>query len=277
MQSSLTDLLSLAQDTAVDAGKQARQLLSQPRKTYSKGFRDLVTDADMAAQKIITDAILNQFPDHGFLPEEKDSKLPTEGSVIWIIDPIDGTTNYSRGQTNFCVSVAAALPEYDSNSKVYGYQSLAGAIYDPIREELFSAAKGEGAFLQSKRSGKAQIKVSDIDKMEDTLLLLDIPGSIQFRQTAVNTINQLAAKVYTFRNLGSATMALAWLAAGRADAYFNVRVRPWDLAAAQIILEEAGGTLTSLQGDALNWVGKGMSCLGSNGRVHTQILEQLAT
>jgi myo-inositol-1(or 4)-monophosphatase len=270
--------LLLAQETAVAAGNEVRQLLNQPRKISSKGFRDLVTDADLVAQRIITETILHAFPDHGFLPEEKDSDLPTEGPIIWIIDPVDGTTNYSRSQPNFAVSVGAALPLFDEQEALIGFEPLAGAIYDPMRDELFSAATGKGAFLQKGNEGygrKTPLHVSQIASLDEALLLLDFPGPVERRLQTMTFMNEMAPHVFTIRNLGSATLALAWLAAGRADGYFNVNLRPWDLAAAHVILKEAGGILTTIHDQPLHWLAEVMDCFASNGRVHPLFIAKI--
>lgn len=276
-QPSFSNLLEVAQHTAVAAGKEAQRLLDQPRKIFSKGFRDLVTDADVTAQNIITRHILETFPDHGFLPEEKDSTLPTVGPVLWVIDPIDGTTNYSRRQSNFCVSVGAVLPLRADSGEITGYQPVAGAIYDPVRQELFSAAQGEGAFLQDDNGRTTPCLVSQIENLSEMVLLCDIPAPSDRRQKTMTFLNEMAPQVFTIRSLGSATLALAWVAAGRGDGYFNVNMRPWDLAAAYIILEEAGGIMTTIQNQPLNWLAPVMDCFASNGRVHPPLMERLTS
>jgi fructose-1,6-bisphosphatase/inositol monophosphatase family enzyme len=136
----LTQLLAVAQETTVAAGDLIRQKWDQPRQTCSKGFRALVTNADLAAQRLITDRIQRAFPSHGFLREEENAALPTEGTVIWVIDPVDGTTNYSRQLPVFCVSIAAAVP---------GAGLVVGVVYDPMRQEYFSGVAGAGLGLAS--------------------------------------------------------------------------------------------------------------------------------
>ncbi|MCP4425514.1 MAG: hypothetical protein GY803_13555, partial [Chloroflexi bacterium] len=141
MDADIMELLGAARETAVSAGNLIRQKWSQPRQIKNKGFRDVVTDTDIAAQQLITDAIRARFPDHGFLTEEEDGNLPVDGPVIWVIDPVDGTTNFSRAIPTFCVSIAAVSAKNEV---------LAGAVYDPMRDELFSAAKGQGATLNGR-------------------------------------------------------------------------------------------------------------------------------
>jgi myo-inositol-1(or 4)-monophosphatase len=289
----ISDLLSTAQETAVAAGKLAREMLAQPREVANKGFRDLVTDADVAAQKRITDTILNHFPEHGFLTEEEDSTLPTDGRIIWIIDPIDGTTNYSRQQPNFCVSIAAARPvsgeqlavssePYSLNKSQFTihhsqftipkWEVLVGAIYDPVREELFSAARGLGAAVRDGHGRITPLHVSPINQLEQSLLLMDWGGKAELREQAFAWLEAAAPHVFTIRALGSATLALAWVAAARADLYFNFNVKPWDLAAALVIIEEAGGQVTAANGGPLDWRAELMDCVASNGRLHQAFL-----
>ena len=134
------ELLECAVGTAITAGQFIREQWQQPRQLHHKGFRDIVTDADVAAQKIITDGIRGRFPDHGFLTEEDDSTLPLSGPIRWVIDPIDGTTNYSRQLPEFSISIAAV------NDK---HTILVGVVYDPMRDELFRAVQGQGQWQAS--------------------------------------------------------------------------------------------------------------------------------
>lgn len=257
----LNELRQMACETAVSAGKLAHDLWSKPRKIQQKGFRDLVTDADFATQQLITDAIQARFPTHGFLTEEEDSQLPQTGPVIWIIDPIDGTTNYSRQVPEFCVSIAACLP------KPNGYEPIVGVIYDPMRQELFSASQGGGASLKIGAAPAQPMQVSAVAETADAVLCLDWSGAADKREVIMQLLNQLAKQTFTVRAIGTAALAMAWVAAGRVDAYLNVRLRPWDVAAAQILLQESGGCLTAPAGDPLVWDVEGMACLASNGRL----------
>lgn len=261
----LIELRQVACDTAVSAGKLAREMWSQPRQIEQKGFRDLVTDADFAAQQCITDAIQDKFPDHGFLTEEEDSALPEIGPIIWIIDPIDGTTNYSRHVPEFCISVAACRPQ------AAGYQPLAAAIYDPMRRELFSAAKGQGATLQIGDAPPRVTAVSTIDNTANAVLALDWSSSADKRTSMLQLVGQLAEKSFTVRAIGTAALAMAWVAAGRVDAYINLRLRPWDVAAALLLVQESGGSFTNLKGKPILWDTAGMACLVGNGRLQLNL------
>ncbi|MAT98769.1 MAG: inositol monophosphatase [Anaerolineaceae bacterium] len=257
----LKELRQVACETAVSAGKLAHEMWSQPRQIEQKGFRDLVTDADFAVQHCITDAIRTKFPDHGFLTEEEDSQLPETGPIIWIIDPIDGTTNYSRNVPEFCVSIAACARQAD------GYQPLAAAIYDPMRQELFSAAKGQGATLQTGDTPPRPTAVSSVNSTENAVLALDWSSSADTRTSILELVGELMHSSFTVRAIGTAALAMAWVAAGRVDAYINLRLRPWDVAAALLLVQESGGTFTTPAGEPIMWDVAGMSCLVSNGRL----------
>ena len=257
----LNQLRMVVTETAVTAGKLAREMWSQPRQISQKGFRDLVTDADIATQQHITEKIQAHYPDHGFLTEEEDSTLPEDGPIIWIIDPIDGTTNYSRQVPEFCVSIAACQPVAN------GYQPIAAAIYDPMRDELFSAAQGQGATLQSGTGTPRPMQVSTVEKTTEAVLALDWSSSADARRSILPMVTGLMRDSFTIRAIGTAALAMAWVAAGRFDAYLNLRLRPWDIAAALLLVQESGGAATDTNGAPLVWDVKGMSCVMSNGRL----------
>jgi len=256
----LAHLLAVAQETAVSAGNLVCKKFGQPRRTTNKGFRDLVTDADLAAQRLITDRIQQAFPSHGFLPEEENAALPTEGEVIWVIDPVDGTTNYSRQLPVFCVSVAAAVP---------GEGPVVGVVYDPMRQECFSGAKGEGAWVNGH-----SLQVSPITDLSQAIIGLDWSHNKTTRQSVLDSLPRFAHQVQTVRAFGSAALALAWVAAGRLDAYLNYSLQPWDTAAAGLLINEADGRLSRLDpaNPYLPWFEKNQGMLGSNGRIHDRLL-----
>jgi myo-inositol-1(or 4)-monophosphatase len=263
----ITQLLDAAEELAVSAGKLVHEKWVNPVPVQSKGFRDVVTEADFAAQALITDTVKSRFPTHGFLTEEVDLSLPAEGDIIWVIDPIDGTINFSRGMPEFCVSVAAVaggkpLAEILAKPKI-----LACAIYDPMRGELFSAGLGLGGFVI--RDGqKRPLSVSRIPSLAEALVTHDWSHLENGRQHILDILNKLVHHVFSVRAVGSAALALAWLAAGRTDLYFNYSLKPWDIAAAQLLLAETGGVITGADGANLIWDVNGMTCLASNGGLH---------
>jgi myo-inositol-1(or 4)-monophosphatase len=161
-------LRDIAESVALSAGRLVRRKWSEPREVSEKGYRDYVTDADYASQEFITRTIRAAFPNHGFLTEEDDPSLPEDGPVIWVIDPIDGTSNYSRQVPNYCVSIGAAVRQEPQEPTSERYLPVAGAIYDPMRDELFSAAAGS----QSTLNGR-QIAVSQVDDMSRAIVSMD--------------------------------------------------------------------------------------------------------
>ena len=250
----ISNLLSVAKESAVSAGQLTKANFYKPRELTMKGFRDVVTDSDFAAQKVITNLIMERFPTHGFMPEEENPALPTEGEVIWVIDPIDGTTNFSRQVPNYCISVAAAI---DGNVVV-------GAIYDPMRDELFWATKGGGAWF-----GEQKLAVTNLG-IEDAVISADWSRESDTRTHILTYLTAVAPKVRTIRCLGSAALAMTWIAAGRFDAYLNMTLSAWDHAAAALIVQEAGGMATNIIGKPLPLAQTGV--LATNGLLHNQLL-----
>lgn len=253
------DLLPIAKAAAVAGGKLARDKFDRPLQISQKGFRDLVTDADIAVQAVTTSLIRDAFPDHGFLTEEEND-LPREGPIIWIIDPIDGTTNYSRNQPIFCVSIAAVRCE--------DAQPLAAAIYDPTQDELFSAAAGQGVWLNDR-----PLHVSSVTSLAGSVIGVDWSRNKRTKRSTADVITRFADRSFTIRAIGSAALAMAWVAAGRLDVYLNYNLYPWDVAAAQLLIQEAGGKLTDLQNSGWNCLTQEpCSILTSNSLVHDEML-----
>ncbi|KAA3657121.1 MAG: inositol monophosphatase [Chloroflexi bacterium] len=262
-----TELLwETARETAVSAGKLILEKWSQPRQISEKKPRDFVTDADLAAQDCITTIIQQKFPDHGFLTEEKDDSLSKKGEIIWIIDPVDGTTNYSRQHPIYCVSVAAARPMPNGD-----FELLAGAVFDPAQNELFHAAKGQGAWLN-----KQQIYVKPLNDLSYAIIGMDWSYNKRLQASIRDFVPHFGRKIHGIRSLGSATLGMVWVAAGRYDGYINLNLRPWDVAAAWLLIEEAGGKISNSFGDSAVWDVEGMDVFGSNGRIHTEFLDLIA-
>ena len=234
-----------------------RERRSTPRQVQIKGWHDWVTEADLESQRVITNLIRQRHPDHGFLPEEKDAALPTTGAAIWIIDPVDGTSNFSRQAPLFSISIAAVFEE----------QVVVGVVYDPIREEMFSAATGAGSFLNGKR-----VRTSEVQEPIRSIVAFDLGHTPSSRLLSFQIMERFARDVHTLRILGSAALALSWVAAGRLDAYMNLGLKPWDLAAAALLIKEAGGSLTDLEGRAWKPTCPPGAYLATNGRLHDEML-----
>lgn len=231
----------------------------------SKGFRDIVTDADIASQTFLTNRILESYPTHGFLSEEDDGSLPTEGDIIWIIDPIDGTSNFSRKSPLFSVSIAAARP----TDHPHTIDPFIGSIYDPVRDELFLAAEEEGAT----RNGRP-ISASAVRDLDSAIIAYDWPREPAIRQKTLETVGNAIHKVKTMRSIGSAALGLSYVACGRLDGYFNLNLQPWDVAAGMVILKEAGGRFSDSKGDS--WRDDIKTSLATNGLIHPPLIDLIS-
>jgi len=260
-------LLELARHSAALAGKLLLNLFDQPRTKTAKGYRDFVTDADEASQRLIAANILASHPDHGFLAEEDDPDLPDSGPVIWIVDPLDGTTNYSRQQGNYCVSIAAAMPDPARDGRL---TVIAGVIHDPIRSETFSASIHQPTELNG-----VGCTVSDASDLSTAVIALDTSRLPHLRRAAWQSVENLGKSIYTVRAIGTAALTLAWLACGRLDGYFHLSLSDWDAAAGAILIEGAGGKITALSGE--KWNPGHSGCIASNGALHPLLMENIIT
>ena len=265
------DLMTSAATAARQAGELIREMRNQSVQVNKKGHRDLVTDADFAAQELIISYLKNKYPDHGFLAEEDDPKLKSSGDVFWIIDPLDGTSNYSRSVPDYSVSIAAIVSKDGSISKTAlmaegaDYQCVAGAVFDPLRDEMFMAALGLGSWLNGVRLG-----VSSTSNLIESFIGLDWSHLSANRQKMVTDIARFADRVHTIRAIGSAALALAWVAAARLDVYYNLTLSAWDVAAAGLMIEEAGGRVSDETGAP--WRLHHPRCVASNRALHDQFL-----
>jgi len=248
---------------AVEAAKQAGALLIRYAKT---GFRiehknpiDLVTDADRAAERCILEHIRKRFPSHRILSEEEGATALTPSRYQWIVDPLDGTTNFAHGFPFYSVSIGV---ERDG-------AGLIGVVFDPTRNELFTAQAGAGARLNG-----TSIAVSRIDHLDRALLVTGF--SYDIRETPNNNLDhfaRFALKTQGLRRTGSAALDLCYVASGRFDGFWEVRLSPWDMAAGIVILSEAGGIVTDLAGGSHSIYGKEL--VASNGLIHPAMVRLL--
>ena len=255
--------LSLAMEAAREAGEILDRKLTEPREVAYKAKRSMVTDADYAAQELIVRRIREAFPDHDIMSEEmknRDQPLADPVTPLWIIDPLDGTTNYAHRWPSYCVSIAISLEG----------SVAAGAVYDPNLEELFHGLRGAGAYLNGSR-----LKVSDAGDLEESLMAMNWPYEHHHVARASGLLAYLVPRVGTMRSTGSAALSLCYVAAGRADFYFHPRLNAWDVAAAGLILSEAGGTLTDFQGRP--WALDSEECLGTNGLLFGEVVGGIAS
>jgi myo-inositol-1(or 4)-monophosphatase len=237
--SELTEYRDEAAAIARGAGAILKDRLSRERTVSIKDANptDLVTDADRASEDFILEALGRRFPGHAVLAEESGSL--GQGDFLWLVDPLDGTVNYAHRVPHFCVSVALEGPVPGGGRAV-----LAGAVYEPLRDELFLGARGEGATLEGVR-----LQVSSAASLAQSMLCTGFPYSFQLEpQRYLGLFNLLAPRAQGIRRFGSAALELAWLAAGRLDAYFEYGLKPWDTAAGALLVQEAGGVVARLDG-----------------------------
>ncbi|WP_144393254.1 inositol-1-monophosphatase [Pleionea sediminis] len=230
-------------------------------KTDVKGRNDFVTDIDKRAEERIIETIQKTHPNHAFLGEESGEHLSenSDNDVVWIIDPIDGTTNFIRGMPHFCVSIAA---------QVKGKIEVA-VVYDPVREELFTASRGNGAQLNGKR-----IRVSQARELQQTLLATGFPfRSVEQFDEYMTAFSKLYPKCSDMRRAGSAALDLAYVAAGRFDGFWEYGLKWWDIAAGSLLVSEAGGIVSDLKGNP-NFK-NGESILAANPKIFKAILNTL--
>lgn len=252
------DLLETAIQAAREAGGIALAMLDQPQRVMIKGPRDVVTEADLRCQERITEVISRRFPDHGFMGEEAGLSQGTSSDYCWIIDPIDGTTNYSRRYPGFSISIGLS----------HSGDLILGVVYDPLRDQLFQAERGRGTHLNGE-----PMHVSQTARLADAVVGAEWARDPGLRQRSVEYLARLAPKVMTMRSLGSAALTMCHVAAGYLDLYVHLSLTPYDVAAAGLIIEEAGGMITNTDGDPWN-IHSG-HILASNGLLHQAALEVL--
>jgi len=256
-------LLNFAIQTARDAGRLLAERFGRSLQISNKSELDLVTESDFASEHLIIDRIKTYHPRHAILAEESGASDPadrdTQSDWRWIIDPLDGTTNYAHGYPCFCVSIGL---EYKGRIEL-------GVVYDPVREEMFTAARGEGAALNDKR-----ISVSPIPNLASALLCTGFPYDVRERGEFARHFANFIMNAQGVRRDGAAALDLAYVAAGRFDGFWEEGLKPWDVAAGALIIEEAGGRVSDYLGDPLDIFRPPI--LASNGLIHEQMMRVLA-
>ena len=255
----LDRILSVASDAARQAGAVLRESTRTGFSIEHKQIINLVTDADHRAEQRIIDVIQETFPTHSILAEERGLTEQSPSRYKWIIDPLDGTTNFAHGFPAYCVSIGVECDE----------RGIIGVIYDPTRDELFTAQLGQGAQLNG-----APISVSSTDHLDQALLVTGFAYDI--RETPNNNLDhfaRFALKVQGLRRTGTAALDLCYVAAGRFDGFWEVKLNPWDMAAGVVILREAGGMVTNFKGAPLSIYEHEL--VASNGVIHQSMLDIL--
>lgn len=248
-------------NTGIYAAKKAGALLTKHhdkiQKITLKGEVNLVTELDKLSEKTIIDTINSVFEDHTILSEEAGLLSPQTSSFKWIVDPLDGTTNYAHGFPYFCISIGVEKEG----------EMFCGIVYQPLLDELFTAIKGEGAYRNNKR-----IYVSKRNSLNESLLATGFPYDL--RDSVENNIkhfNNFILKAQAVRRAGAAALDLSYVAMGRLDGFWEPKLSPWDVAAGSLIIKEAGGSVTDFEGNEYNIYHPNI--VASNGKIHKQILK----
>jgi myo-inositol-1(or 4)-monophosphatase len=255
----MADYLNSTVAMARQAGLLLKEKFDQPHTIEYKGRINIVTEADHASEALIMSCIRETYPDHDILTEE--SLGIAQGSDFrWIIDPLDGTTNYAHGYPVFCVSIAL-----ENKGEI-----CCGAVYNPMLDEMFSAEMGGGAFLNG-----SPIHVSDTADLSKSLLATGFPYDVRdSRENNINYFSNMAVNVQAIRRAGAAALDMAYVAAGRFDGFWELKLMPWDTAAAWLIVTEAGGQVTNLFGEHFYLYAPHV--LASNGIIHQDMMEILS-
>jgi myo-inositol-1(or 4)-monophosphatase len=251
--------LATAIEAVVHAGDVQLSRFGTDVRIDKKGAIDLVTEIDLQIEREFRQTIASRFPDHVVLGEEFESRGDRDATppYCWVFDPVDGTTNYAHGLPIFCSSLAL---EIDG-------EIVVGTIYDPTRRELFTAERGQGAWLNGQ-----PLRVSTADVLLDSLLVTGFHYGIQRDpEELVSLFREFIARARAVRRLGSAALDLAYVAAGRFDGYWESKIQPWDVAAGALIVAEAGGRVTTVTGAPFK--SRSGSVLATNGRIHELMLE----
>jgi myo-inositol-1(or 4)-monophosphatase len=250
-------------DAACEAAHRAAVVVEEWRARFlvrEKGRFDLVTDADLASQRTIYDYLGQRFPGHAFLGEEDAAhrRPGPNAPPTWIIDPIDGTTNYVHDCPMYCISIGLQIAG----------ELVVGVVLDPTRPELFKAAKGMGAWLNDRR-----IQPSKTDRLDEALLATGFPADIRGHERTLDWWRYFSLHARSLRRTGSTALNIAYVAAGRFDGYWAFDNHVWDVAGATVLVREAGGTLTNVDGAPYDPYTP--DALVSNGPLHPRLLEAL--
>jgi myo-inositol-1(or 4)-monophosphatase len=254
-------LRDVAVELAGRAGAVLREGYGSLHRPERKGRIDLVTEYDRRSERLLLDELRRRFPEHAILAEESGAHTASPASPVrWIVDPLDGTTNFAHNYPFFGVSIAA-----ESQGRL-----LAGAVHDPVRGEMFAAAAGDGATLDGE-----PIRVSEIARVEDALLVTGFPYDVrEHPERSLPLFQAFLMRAQGVRRDGSAALNLCYLACGRFDGFWESHLSPWDMAAGTLIVREAGGIVSAYDGGDFDL--GGWQILASNGRIHDEMRAILA-
>jgi myo-inositol-1(or 4)-monophosphatase len=249
----LENYLSVATEIARESGQLLVQMFNRPKEISYKGTFNLVTEADKRSEALIAERLRTHFPRHDMVGEEGGGQK-TASDYCWYVDPLDGTTNFAHGFPVFCVSLGLA----------YRDEVIAGVVYDPIHEELYTAEKGSGAYLNNQR-----IHVSRIEKLGESLVATGFPPFAPNQELNLGLYYRFTQLSHGVRRPGSAALDLCSVAAGRFEGFWELKLNSWDKAAGILLVAEAGGRVTDLSDQPVKLLGD--EVFASNGLVHEQM------
>jgi myo-inositol-1(or 4)-monophosphatase len=255
----LASYLETAAEIAREAGTLLAHLFERRIGYELKGDFDLVTEADRASEKLVVERLRSHYPSHGIVAEEGGGHT-SASEYRWYVDPLDGTTNFAHSFPMFNVTLGLERAG----------EMIAGVVYDPVRQELWGAERGGGAYLNNRRT-----HVSTVARLEESLLCTGFPSRKRHVSVNVHFFHQAAMASHGVRRTGSAALDLGWLACGRLDGFWEFGLNPWDMAAGVLIVSEAGGRITDMTGGPHN-VCTSPHLAATNGLVHDGMLELFA-
>jgi myo-inositol-1(or 4)-monophosphatase len=258
----VSEFLEQAESIAREAGGLLREYYKRGVRTEYKGDVDLVTEADRASEKLIVERLRAAFPAHGIYGEEG-TRSGLDAEFRWYVDPLDGTTNFAHGFPAFCVILGCEQRAAGLKADEDGVM-VAGVVYDPLRDEMFAAAKGEGARL----NGEA-IHVSKAKLLQESLIATGFPSQKRHASPNVHFYQEFTLRSHGVRRAGAAGLDLAYVACGRLDGYWEFQLNPWDTSAGYLLVEEAGGAVTHFDGGKFTLDSREL--LATNGAIHGEM------
>jgi myo-inositol-1(or 4)-monophosphatase len=252
----MSQFLDFAIETAREAGAILRPEFDRPKEISYKGEVDIVTESDRRSEALIVARLRKHYPDHAIIAEEGSGSAAAGAKYCWHVDPLDGTTNFAHGYPCFAVSIGLAEEG----------RPVAGVVFNPVSNEMFTAARGEGSYLNGKR-----IRVSPIEKLAYSLVATGFPTHQRKRSANINYYWEFTLRSHGVRRDGSAALDLCSVACGRFEAFWEFGLKSWDTAAGVLLVEEAGGRVTDMNGGPYRLGGPQM--LATNGRIHDEMQE----
>ena len=258
----MAELVEKAEAIARESGALLREYFHRGVHAEYKGDVDIVTEADRASEKLITERLHAAFPTHGVYGEEG-TRSALDSEYRWYIDPLDGTTNFAHGFPVFCVVLGCERRKAGLRSDEDG-EMVAGVIYDPLRDEMFTAERGAGALLNGR-----PIHVSGTNTLQESLVATGFPSQKRHSSPNVHFYQEFTLRSHGVRRAGSAAIDMAYVAAGRLEAFWEFQLNPWDTSAGYLIVEEAGGKVTHFDGSKFTLDSR--EVLATNGLIHDEM------